>query len=264
MNNQQKLLEIKNISKVFGHGLERVVAVDNVSFEVDRDEIVSFVGQSGSGKTTIARMLLGLLAPTSGNILYRNYDITNYSNREKRFYWRDVQGIFQDPYASFNTFFKVEKILEDCFALYDEDISTDEKEARIIKALKAVNLAPEDVLGKYPFEMSGGQRQRLMIARTFLIEPRILIADEPTSMIDVCSRASILDVLLKVKEEQKTSIIFITHDMGFAYYASDRIYIMENGRIVERGGVEEVVNNPQHPYTKRLLNDVPKLHDAWI
>ncbi len=264
MNDKQKLLEIKNITKVFGHGHDKVVAVDDVSFDVDRNEIVSFVGQSGSGKTTIARMLLGLLPPSSGSILYRNYDITNYSNREKRIYWRDVQGIFQDPYASFNSFFKVEKILEDCFALYDENITANEKELRIINALKAVNLSPEDILGKYPFEMSGGQRQRIMIARTFLIEPRILIADEPTSMIDACSRASILDVLLKVKEEQKTSIIFITHDMGFAYYASDRIYIMESGNIVERGSVEDVVNNPQHPYTKNLLNDVPKLTESWI
>lgn len=264
MSDKQKLLEIKNLTKVFGHGREQVVAVNDVSFNVDRNEIVSFVGQSGSGKTTVARMLLGLLPPSSGNILYRNYDITNYSRREKRIYWRDVQGIFQDPYASFNQFFRVEKILEDCFSLYDEDISTGEKMDRIINALKAVNLSPEDVLGKYPFEMSGGQRQRIMIARTFLIEPRILIADEPTSMIDACSRASILDVLLRVKEEKKTSIIFITHDMGFAYYASDRIYIMENGRIVERGSVEDVVNNPQHPYTISLLNDVPKLHQSWI
>lgn len=259
-----KLISIKNLTKTFGHGKEKVTAVDDVSFEIDRNEIVSFVGQSGSGKTTVARMLLGLLNPTAGQILYRGNDISKFSKREKKFYWRDVQGIFQDPYASFNQFFKVEKILEDCYNLYEDNIPKEEKQERIIKALKAVNLEPEDVLGKFPFEMSGGQRQRIMIARTFLVEPRILIADEPTSMIDACSRASILDVLLKVKERQKTSIIFITHDMGFAYYASDRIYIMEKGKIVERGPVEEVVNNPQHPYTIELLNDVPKLHEAWL
>lgn len=264
MNEEKKLMEIRNLTKVFGHGQNKVIAVDNVSFEIDRDEIVSFVGQSGSGKTTVARMLLALLKPTAGQILYRGNDITNYSKKEKKIYWRDVQGIFQDPYASFNQFYKVEKILEDCFKLYDENINPTEKKEKICQALEAVNLDPDDVLGKYPFEMSGGQRQRIMIARTFLIEPRILIADEPTSMIDACSRASILNVLLKVKERQKTSIIFITHDMGFAYYASDRIYIMEHGKIVERGSVEKVVNEPQHPYTKGLLNDVPKLHEAWL
>lgn len=264
MNNEQILLVINNLTKIFGHGQNRVVAVDDVSFKIDRNEIISFVGQSGSGKTTIARMLLGLLPPTAGSILYRNNDITNYTRSEKRIYWRDVQGIFQDPYASFNQFYRVEKILEDCFALYDDNLSRAEKDDRIIEALKGVNLAPEDVLGKFPFELSGGQRQRIMIARTFLIEPRILIADEPTSMIDACSRASILDVLLKVKERQKTSIIFITHDMGFAYYASDRIYIMEKGKIVERGSIEQVVNHPEHPYTKKLLNDVPKLHESWF
>lgn len=264
MNNKKNILSIQGLIKKFGNGRNEVTAVNDISFGLAKNEIISFVGQSGSGKTTVARMVLGLLNPTQGNIYYKGNDIKNYSNKEKKYYWQNVQGIFQDPYASFNQFYHVEKILNDCFKLFDKKPSKVEMEEKICQALDSVNLDPVDVLGKFPFEMSGGQRQRIMIARTFLIEPEVLIADEPTSMIDACSRANILDVLLEIKEKQNTSIIFITHDMGFAYYASDRIYIMENGFIVERGAVEEVVESPKHPYTKHLLSDVPLLTEDWI
>ncbi|MGI6566543.1 MAG: ABC transporter ATP-binding protein [Limnochordia bacterium] len=261
---QEPLFKAAGLTKVFGHKKNEVVAVNDVSFDVRENEIVSFVGQSGSGKTTIARMLMGLLRPTSGKIYYRGRDINLFSREEKKAYWRNVQGIFQDPYESFNQFFPVEKTLHNCFSLYDEPVPQKERLERICEALESVGLDPDNVLGKYPFELSGGQRQRIMIARTFLLHPTVLIADEPTSMIDACSRANILNVLMDIKSKQNTSIVFITHDMGFAYYASDRLYIMEQGRIVESGNVERVVHNPSHPYTKRLLSDVPLLHREWI
>ncbi|MFW5991646.1 MAG: ABC transporter ATP-binding protein [Halanaerobiaceae bacterium] len=264
MSEKDVLLKIEKLTRIFGQGENRIIAVDNISFEIGSNKIVSFVGQSGSGKTTMAKMLLNLLNPSSGKIYFHGKDIRGYSGKEKNKYWRHVQGIFQDPYASFNQFYKVEKILKDCYKLFARDISQAEKDENIKKALYSVNLDPEEVLGKYPFEMSGGQRQRIMIARAFLIKPEILIADEPTSMIDACSRANILDVLLNVQKEQNISIIFITHDMGLSYYASDRMYIMEKGRIVERGSVHDVVENPKDPYTQQLLSDVPVLNEEWI
>ncbi len=265
MNNQQEeiLIKVDDLTKIFRHE-EDIVAVDNISFSIAKNEIISLVGESGSGKTTVAKMLLNLLKPTSGNIYFRGDKITEFNRKERKEYWRNIQGIFQDPYASFNQFFNVEKILLDCYKLFDKKISRQEKEEQIKEALRSVKLEPEEILGKYPFEMSGGQRQRIMIARALIIEPEILIADEPTSMIDACSRANILDVLLKIQEKQDIAIMFITHDMGLSYYSSDKICIMEKGKIVERGSVHQVVENPEHPYTKKLLGDVPVLKEEWI
>jgi peptide/nickel transport system ATP-binding protein len=222
------------------------------------------VGESGSGKTTLARMILGLLKPTSGKVLFRGEDISGYRTDRRRAYWRSVQGVFQDPYSAFNQFFRVRKILNDAFRLMPERPSRAERDDRIESALGLVNLQADEVLNRYPFELSGGQGQRLMIARVFLINPAVLIADEPTSMIDACSRASILDALMRLRAEQGTSIVFVTHDMGLAYYVSETVHIMSRGRIVESGPAERVMDAPEHPYTQQLLADVPRLHAEWI
>lgn len=261
---EQALIRVENVTRVFGSGRHRVTAVDAVSMELPPNVIASVVGESGSGKTTLARMMLGLLRPTKGAVRYRGADIATYDAGARRRYWRKVQGIFQDPYSSFNYFFRVRKVLSDAFNLWPERPSRRERQERIAAALDLVNLKADEVLDRYPFELSGGQGQRLMIARVFLINPSVLIADEPTSMIDACSRASILEALMRLRQEQGTSILFVTHDMGLAYCMSETLYIMSQGRIVESGPAERVMERPEHPYTRRLLADVPRLHEEWL
>ena len=262
--NAEVFLAGKNLTRVFGHGDKRTVAVDNVDFEFRRGEIVSIVGESGSGKTTLAKMVLGLLNPTSGEILYEGKprDISSYAKR--RLYWQNIQAIFQDPYSTYNIFNRVDSVLIDCIRLQGGgNLSEDAKREKMREACKFVNLKFDELSNKYPFELSGGQMQRLMIARIFMLNPRLLIADEPTSMIDACSRATILDMLLKLRNEINMTIVFITHDMGLAYYISDTVYIMEKGVIVERGSADEAILNPKSDYTKRLLGDVPKIYEPW-
>ncbi|MBK8986672.1 MAG: ABC transporter ATP-binding protein [Chloroflexi bacterium] len=208
MSDEKKLcLSGKGVTKVFGLGRNKTVAVDHVDFNFYEGEIISIVGESGSGKTTLAKMLLGLINPTEGDIYF--------------------QGELMTEACSF------------------------------------VNLKFAELTNKYPFELSGGQQQRLMIARIFLLKPQILLADEPTSMIDACSRATILDMLMQLRDEIGMTPIFITHDIGLAYYVSDSVYIMEHGKFVESGSADQVILHPQEPYTKRLLNDVPKIYEEW-
>jgi len=268
MSDTQKTNEVfmsgKNLTREFGHRDKKTIAVNNVDFEFHRGEIISIVGESGSGKTTLAKMILGLLSPTRGEIFYEGQprDISTYAKR--RLYWQNIQAIFQDPYSTYNIFSKVDAVLLDCIRLQGGDKLSDEvKHEKMKDACKFVNLKFEELSNKYPFELSGGQMQRLMIARIFMLNPRLLIADEPTSMIDACSRATILDMLLKLRNEINMTIVFITHDMGLAYYISDTVYIMEKGVIVERGTAEEAILNPKADYTKRLLGDVPKIYEPW-
>jgi peptide/nickel transport system ATP-binding protein len=261
---ERPLMRLDHVTRTFGSGRGKVAAVEGVCMELPRGTIASIVGESGSGKTTLARMMLGLLRPTSGVVYYEGVDISTHDARRRRDYWRSVQGIFQDPYSSFNQFFRVGRLLDDAFNLWATQPPRKERQERIAAALDTVNLKASEVLGRYPFELSGGQGQRLMIARAFLIRPAVLIADEPTSMIDACSRASILEALMRLRQEQGTSILFVTHDMGLAYYVSETLYIMSQGRIVESGPAGQVMESPQHPYTQRLLADVPRLHQAWL
>jgi len=254
----------KNLTRIFGSKNSKTVAVDNVDFEFRRGEIVSVVGESGSGKTTLAKMILGLLNPTQGEIFYEGKprDITTHAKR--RLYWQNIQAIFQDPYSTYNIFNRVDSVLLDCIRLQGgANLSKAEKTEKMKDACKFVNLKFDELSNKYPFELSGGQMQRLMIARIFMLKPRLLIADEPTSMIDACSRATILDMLLKLRGEINMTIVFITHDIGLAYYISDTVYIMEKGIIVERGTADEAILNPKSDYTKRLLGDVPKIYEPW-
>jgi len=258
------VLRGENITKVFGYGKARTVAVDKVSFNFRESEVISIVGESGSGKTTIAKMILGLIGVTGGDMFFNGQprDISTY--RKKKEYWRGIQAVFQDPFSSFNIFNRIDRLLLDCIALMGyKNKPAAEKSAMMAEACSFVNLKYEELTNKYPFELSGGQMQRLMIARIFLMKPKILIADEPTSMVDACSRATILDMLLKLRDEVNMTIIFITHDIGLAYYVSDTIYIMERGQIVESGPAEDVILHPQAAYTRRLISDVLKIHEEW-
>jgi peptide/nickel transport system ATP-binding protein len=257
-------LRTSGLTKVFGLGRQKTVAVDHVDLELYEGEVVSIVGESGSGKTTLAKMLLGLISATEGDVYFQGKKRDLSSHRKRQDYWRNIQAIFQDPFSSYNIFHKIDAVLMDCIHMRGgRKLPRAAKVALMEEACSFVNLKFEELTNKYPFELSGGQMQRLMIARIFLLKPKILVADEPTSMIDACSRATILDELMQLRNEIGMTIIFITHDIGLAYYVSDSVYIMEHGKLVESGSADEVILRPKQAYTRRLLNDVPKLHEAW-
>ncbi len=262
--NSPLCLSGKNVSKIFGTGAKAVTAVDNVDFEFREGELISIVGESGSGKTTLAKMLLGLTSVTKGEILFQGKPRDISTARKKREYWKGIQAIFQDPFSSFNVFNKIDTVLLDCINMRGGRHLTKKKKLELMEeACSFVNLKFAELTNKYPFELSGGQMQRLMIARIFLLRPKILLADEPTSMIDACSRATILDMLLNLRSEIGMTIIFITHDIGLAYYISDSVYIMEHGKFVESGTADEVILHSKAAYTRRLISDVPKIYEPW-
>ena len=259
------LLEVKNLTKIFTVGLfkrKEIAAVDNVSFDVKPAEFISLVGESGSGKTTAARMILKLLPPTSGEVIFEGRDVWGLKGiEESRLYYKRVHGIFQDPYASYNPLHKIDRVLHQVFTL--TGYSGDDRDSLVKEALKEVGLRHEDVLGKYPHELSGGQRQRIMVARCYLLRSKLILADEPISMIDASTKASILKLFSKFRDEYKTSVIFITHDLGLAYYVSDQVLIMSKGSIVEKGSPDDIMNRPQHAYTKKLREDIPLFYRKW-
>ena len=254
----------KGVTKIFGLGGKQTVAVDHVDFDFHEGELISIVGESGSGKTTLSKMLLGLLEPTDGEIYYQGQLRDISSAKKKKEYWKGIQAIFQDPFSSFNVFNKIDTVLLDCIRMTGgRHLPWDKKVELMTEACSFVNLKYAELTNKYPFELSGGQMQRLMIARVFLLKPKILLADEPTSMIDACSRATILDMLMNLRDETNMTILFITHDIGLSYYISDQVYIMEHGRFVEHGTADEVILTPKADYTRRLISDVPKIYEPW-
>jgi peptide/nickel transport system ATP-binding protein len=264
LNEQNKCLSTVGLTKVFGIGRQRCCAVDHVDFDLCTSEVVSIVGESGSGKTTFAKLLLGLINPTEGKIYFQGTLRDIRTQKKRREYWKNIQAIFQDPYCSYNIFNKIDAVLLDCIYMRGgRNLPREKKVELMAEACSFVNLKFEELTNKYPFELSGGQMQRLMIARIFLLKPKILLADEPTSMIDACSRATILDMLMQLRTETGMTIIFITHDIGLAYYVSDSVYIMEHGKFVEYGSADEVILSPRQAYTQRLISDVPKIHEAW-
>lgn len=265
MTNEKKLcLSGSGLTKIFGVSRQKTVAVDHVDFNFYEGEIISIVGESGSGKTTLAKMLLGLISSTEGEVFFQGKKRDISTHRKKQEYWKNIQAIFQDPYSSYNMFNKIDSVLLDCIHMRGGRKLPHAKKVELMaEACRFVNLKFEELTNKYPFELSGGQMQRLMIARIFLLKPKILLADEPTSMIDACSRSTILSMLMKLVYETGMTLIFITHDLGLAYYVSDSIHIMEHGKFVESGTPDEVILHPKEAYTRRLLSDVPKLHEEW-
>jgi peptide/nickel transport system ATP-binding protein len=265
MPNEKKLcLSTSGLTKVFGFGRTKTLAVDHVDLNLYEGEVVSIVGESGSGKTTLAKMLLGLINETEGEVYFQGQKRDISTHRKRQEYWKNIQAIFQDPFSSYNIFNKIDTVLLDCIRMRGGgSLPREKKIALMTEACSFVNLKFEELTNKYPFELSGGQMQRLMIARIFLLKPKILLADEPTSMIDACSRATILDELMQLRNAIGMTIIFITHDIGLAYYVSDSVYIMEHGKFVESGSADDVILRPREPYTQRLLNDVPKIYEEW-
>lgn len=255
------LLEIENLTKVFSQGSLlsriRITAADNVSFNMKPAEIFTLAGESGCGKTTVAKMILGFETPSSGHIIHKGKKQKEIRNR-KAWLEQGIQAVFQDPFGTFNPLRQVERYF---FEAVQNFKLADTKEAAIElinKKLNAVGLKYEDMAGRYPNEFSGGQLQRISIARSLLTDPDLLIADEPVSMVDASLRMSIVNLFKQLRDEYGVSVVYITHDLATAYYVSDRIAVMFRGNIVEMGSVEKVLMKPKHPYTQLLRDSIPQ------
>jgi len=253
------LLELRNVTKVFGEGAKATVAVDEVSLylESDKPSIIAVAGESGSGKTTMGMTVLGFLRPTRGQILYRGIDVDKMNADQSITYRREVQAVFQDPFASYNPFYKVDRLFEKPIAKFKLASSQGEARELIEEALNKVGLRPREMLGRFPHQLSGGQRQRLVVARAILLNPQLLIADEPVSMVDASLRAGILEKIRQLHDELGISVLYITHDLTTAYHISDGIMVLYQGSVVEAGDVDKVIKSPVHPYTQLLVDSIP-------
>jgi oligopeptide/dipeptide ABC transporter ATP-binding protein len=257
------LLQARSLTKLYTTGSlmhrKTTTALENFGMEIRAEvpTIIAVAGESGSGKTTLARLLLGIARPTQGEILYQGKSLKSMSGGEWRTFRREVQAIFQDPFEVYNPYYKVDHVLTTPIAKFHLASSKAETRAMIENAVGAVGLRPEETLGRYPHQLSGGQRQRVMIARALVLKPRIILADEPVSMVDASLRATILESLLKLKQERGISLLYITHDLTTAYQLSEKIVILYQGRVAEVGDVELVIKQPKHPYTQLLVNSIP-------
>ena len=264
------LIEVRNLVKhfevsksVFSRNKKIVKAVDGISFDIKAGETLGLVGQSGCGKTTTARSLCLLDPKTSGSVNFYNPDTQNMESIDNidedgmQIFRRNMQMIFQDPYESLNPRWTIKDIIKEPLDIHNIG-SFDEREEAVLEILRTVGLTPpENYLNRYPHEISGGQRQRVSIARTLVMKPKFVICDEPTSMLDVSIRISIMDLMLNLAKELDVSYLYITHDLAVARYMCNRIAVMFNGKIVEIAETEELLQNPIHPYTKRLISSIP-------
>jgi len=255
----QKATKIYNTGTSFFAGNNELVALNEFNLNIPESPatITTIAGESGSGKTTIANLILGFTELTSGKILFGGKDINMMSKEEIFNYRRNIQAVFQDPFGVYNPFYRISHIFE--IVIKHFKITSNKNDARelIEKSLNVVGLRGEEVLEKYPHQLSGGQRQRLMMARVHLIRPKIIVADEPVSMVDASLRAAILDVMLKLRDEDGISFIYITHDLSTAYQVGDDIIILYKGKVVETGKATNVIDNPTHPYVKLLIDSIP-------
>ncbi|MFW9905442.1 MAG: ABC transporter ATP-binding protein [Candidatus Thorarchaeota archaeon] len=260
---EEVVLDVKNLTKIYTSGLIRttkVVGIQDITFKVKNSEIVSLVGESGSGKSTTANIILRLLKPTSGIVFLNGKPIEEFKKKE---YYRKVQVVFQDPYGSYNLYHKVDRILNKAFQLTKDPPPLEERERITLDVLNQMGIRADELLGRYPHQLSGGQLQRLMLARVLIIRPELLIADEATSMIDASSRAGVLNLIQLLAKDEGLAVIYITHDIGQAQYISDNVIVMQNGLIVEQGDPSEVFLKPKQEYTKELICCVPTMHQRW-
>jgi oligopeptide/dipeptide ABC transporter ATP-binding protein len=259
------MLTLDRVGKTYKVGLfggKELKAVQDVSFDLARGEVVSLIGESGSGKSTIGRMILRLLAVNDGAIRVDDVDVSGLKGAALRDYYRRVQGVFQDPFSSCNPIFKVDHLFSLLRDVYFRELPDDAWRDRLAASLATVNLEPGQVLHKFPHQLSGGQVQRLLIARALILDTEYLVADEIISMLDASTRIDVLNLLGDLKA-RGLGILFITHDLSLGNYISERTVILRRGRIVEMGTTSLVFGNPLHPYTKMLLAAIPHLHDRW-
>ena len=263
---KEHFLEIRGLKKyfdadrpsIFSREARYVHAVDDVSFNLRRSEVIALVGESGCGKSTLALLLMGLENPTEGTVLFEGRDITHLNDNERKGLRRKIQMIFQDPYESLNPTQTIEEIINEPLHVHGIAKDKNERDERVKKAMEDAGLKPAEVyLSRFPHELSGGQRQRVVIAAALVLEPEILLADEPVSMLDVSIRAEIINLLAELRITRQIAVIFITHDLGSVGFFADRVAVMYLGRIVEIGTMLEVLEKPQHPYTKALISVIP-------
>ncbi|MDH7488687.1 MAG: ABC transporter ATP-binding protein [Anaerolineae bacterium] len=259
------MLTLEHVSKVYRVGTfggRALVAVHDVSFDVRDGEVVSLIGESGSGKSTIGKMILRLIPATSGRIVFNDVDISTLKGPALKEYYRRVQGVFQDPFSSYNPIFKADRVFRLIRDEFFPTIAPSEWQGRVEDALRAVGLNPGQVLGKFPHQLSGGQLQRFLIARALLLDVEFLVADEIISMLDASTRVDVLNLLADLKS-RGLSILFITHDLSLGYYISERAVILYQGCILEMGATERIFGTPLHPYTRMLMASAPRLDKKW-
>jgi oligopeptide/dipeptide ABC transporter ATP-binding protein len=259
----QPLMEIRNATKIYGGGFlqsgEKVIALQDFDLTIYEEPamVTTIAGESGSGKTTLANLILGFIGLTSGQIYYKGRDVATLQRDERLQYRREVQAVFQDPYEVYNPFYRVKHVFD--LVIKRFKLARNRREARdvIEEALNVVGMRGEEVLEKYPHQLSGGQRQRMMVARAFMLKPRLIVADEPVSMVDASLRAMILDIMLRMRDEFNISFLYITHDLSTAYQIGDRIYILYQGSMAEIGDTVSLIEDPRHPYVQQLIGSIP-------
>src|ERR1035437_3065247 len=257
-----KLNGITKTYKVGTFGGKELHAVNDVSFDVKDREVVSLIGESGSGKSTIGKMILRLISTTAGTISFNGMDVSTLKGNAIKEYYRNVQGVFQDPFSTYNPIFKADRVFEVIREEFFPEIKGQEWKNKVENSLEAVGLNPSHVLNKFPHQLSGGQLQRFLIARALLLNIQFLVADEIISMLDASTRVGVLNLLAELKS-RGLSILFITHDLSLGYYISQKSVILYRGCVVEMGPTEQVYHHPLHPYTKMLMACVPRLGMKW-
>lgn len=255
----EPLLEVRAATKVYGKRQNTVEALKGVDLTIadGTASITTIAGESGSGKTTLADAILGFTSLTSGQILYRGQDVAALPKQQRLEYRREVQAIFQDPFGVYNPYYKIRHIFDVCVRRFRLAPTRAAAEPLIEEALAVVGMRGSEVLDKHPHQLSGGQRQRMMMARAYLLKPRLVVADEPVSMVDASVRSMILDIMLRLRDEQGISFLYITHDLSTAYQVGDDICILYRGEVVERGPARVVIDDPQHEYSKLLIASIP-------
>lgn len=259
------MLTLDNVTKVFKTGTfggTSLPAVRKASFEILPGEVTALIGESGSGKSTLGKLILRLTPVTSGTITFEGKDISNFKGKNLREYYRRVQGVFQDPFSSYNPVFRADRVFATIKRSYFPEVSSAEWRKRVDTALESVGLNPVDVLDKFTHQLSGGQLQRILIARALLLDIKILVADEIISMLDASTRVDVLNLLSNLKT-RGLGVLFITHDLSLGNYIAERTIILRRGVVVEMGATDKVFDNPQHEYTRMLLTSVPQLHKKW-
>lgn len=265
---RNKIVDVENVRKWFSSSGSNwlsgilsdekyVKAVDDISFDIPRGEIVGLAGQSGCGKSTLGELLAGLQEPTGGTIHFKGEDITRYNKSEMKNFRKDCQVIFQDPFGAMNPRFTVARTLVEPLKIHQIG-NREERDARAMEALEHAGLRPAgEYLEKLPSELSGGERQRVLIARALTLSPDFIIADEPVSMLDVSVRTGVLQLFADLQENHDLTILYISHDLSTINYLTDRTMVMYRGNIVEAGSTQDIIQNPSHPYTEALMESVP-------